>query len=534
MKIKSMLFGSVLGIVSLACSVCTFTFDTSAVWEHIGCLGDLNGDRAVDAEDLNILNQHILGEKPLTQENGYFVDNGYIGIDGSDGFQAGEYLVTADINQDGIVDCFDLVLLRKNVLNNDGPWVWQWFEDERSDFIDAPINDVKKFLPSQGEADLVIFYVDFPDCRYEFTPTAEEIEEIAFGAEDTSDKNYPFDSMSAFYNRSSKGSMSLQGKAYRYTAKNNVSNYDGVSGRINLTMEIYQSLDEYVDFSVFDGNNDGFIDATLVSVPKAAGDDNWWPCAGPVDNDGFYIDGKKLGHLITSNSQINAIDDYLGFNSTVLHEMGHCMGLPDLYLYHGSDTEGMHGTAGSEMMDVDATTDFSGVSKLQLGWYRQHQIQVYDWSQDSQTFTLTNAQTDNGNVVIIPCGELNDRYHSEYMLIEYTTEDRNNSNAGWWQMMSSGIRVYHVDATLHDNGWWTSYKYASGSEFTNNDEGRRFIRVIDDRETDNMYRAGDVVDNNILGFNWYDEFGNQIIDPGVQITVGENNGDNYSITISKK
>lgn len=534
MKIKSMFVGSVLGLAALACSVGIFSFDTSAGWEHIGYLGDLNGDKIVDAEDLKMLNQHILGEKPLTSENGYFVDSGFIGIDGADGFQAGEYLVTADINQDGVVDCFDLTLLRKNILTNDGPWVWQWFDEKESDFIDAPINDVKKYLPSQGEADLVIFYVDFPDCRYEFTPTAEQVEEIAFGAEDTSDKNYPFESMSAFYGRSSKGSMNLQGKAFRYTAENNVADYDGVSGRIGLLMEIYQALDDNVDFSVFDGNNDGFIDATLVSVPKAAGDDNWWPCAGPVDNDSFYVDGKKIGHLITSNSQISAADDYYGFNSTVLHEMGHCMGLPDLYLYHGEDTEGMHGTAGSEMMDVDATTDFSCVSKLQLGWYREDQIQVYDASQGSQTFTLTNAQTDSGNVVIIPCGELDNRYHSEYMLIEYTTQDKNNSNAGWWQMMSSGIRVYHVDATLHDNGWWVAYKYASGSEFTNNDEGRRLIRVIDDREIDNMYRTGDVVDNNISGFNWYDESGNQTIDPGVQIIIGENNGDNYNITISKK
>ena len=110
--------------------------------------------------------------------------------------------------------------------------------------------------------------------------------------------------MNAFYNRSSKGTINLQGKAFRYTAKKNLAEYNNTDGRINLTMEIYQALDESVDFSQFDGNSDGFIDTTLVSVPKAAGDDNWWPCAGPVDNDSFSVDGKKLGHLITSNAQI--------------------------------------------------------------------------------------------------------------------------------------------------------------------------------------------------------------------------------------
>lgn len=520
--------------ISSTLSISVLSLPASAEWQHIGYIGDLNGDKNINIADLVLMNQYVLGRIPLTFENLYYVNNSLIGIDGADGFQAGEYLNIADINQDGEVDCFDFVLLKKNIFLNDSPWIWQWYDDYISDFIDAPINDVKKYLPSQGDANLVIFYVDFPDCHYEYTPTAESIDEIAFGNEDITDANYPFDSLSAFYNRSSKGALNLNGKSFRYTAKNNIASYDGVNGRINLTMEIYQALDEYVDFSQFDGNNDGFIDATLVSVPKAAGDDNWWPCTGPVDNDSFYVDGKKLGHLITSNSQINAADDYYGFNSTVLHEMGHCMGLPDYYLYHGDDTEGMHGTSGSELMDIDATTDFSCVSKLQLGWYRENQIQVYDSSQESQTFTLTNAQTDNGNVVIIPYGELDSKYHGEYMLVEYTTQDRNNSNAGWWQMMSSGIRVYHVDTSLYDNGWWVSYKYASGSEFTDNDNGRRFIRIIDDQEIDNMYRMGDVIDSNISGFNWYDESGYPTIDTGVSISIGEKNNDSYSITITKK
>ena len=100
--------------------------------------------------------------------------------------------------------------------------------------------------------------------------------------------------------------------------------------------------------------------------------------------------------------------------------------------------------------------------------------------------------------------------------------------------MASGIRVYHVDATLHDNGWWVAYKYASGSEFTNNDAGRRLLRIIDDREVDNMYRTGDVVDGSIAGFHWYDENGNQTVETGLQIEIGELVDDRYTITISQK
>lgn len=61
-----------------------------------------------------------------------------------------------------------------------------------------------------------------------------------------------------------------------------------------------------MDFSQFDGNNDGVIDATLFSVPTAAGDDNWWPCAGPIGDSAYTVDGVTIGHIITGNAQIES------------------------------------------------------------------------------------------------------------------------------------------------------------------------------------------------------------------------------------
>lgn len=147
---------------------------------------------------------------------------------------------------------------------------------------------------------------------------------------------------------------------------------------------------------------------------------------------------------------------------------------------------------------------------------------------------MNNAQQDNGNCVIIPNGSLDDKYNSEYFIIEYSTEERNNSNPNYGLKSGSGIRICHVSAELYDNGWWVSYKYASGSEFTKNDSGRRLIRIIDDTNTDNYYRAGDVVDSSISGFKWYDSDDNLTVDPGIKITVGECDNGTYEITVDKK
>lgn len=538
MQKKSFLGKAVSVAASLSLAASVFPLNVSAEREVLGYMGDINHDMLVNTADLVTLSRYLLGTGSL---------------------DGGEY--NADLDKDGYIDSFDLVLLRQYVvgIKEKEPILGEeitttttttattttttttsladittttttvYYEDE---FIDAPIKQVEAYLPSQGEGNLVIFYVDFPDCKYDYAPSESEIDKIAFGEEDLSDANYPFDSMSAFYSRSSKGAMNLQGKTFRYTTKENQSAYD--TDKAKLAMECYNAFKDSEDFSRFDGDHDGYIDATLFTVPTKAGDTDWWPCAGPLGRDEYSVDGVRVGHIITGNAQIESTSDYYNFNSSYLHEMGHCMGLPDYYLYTGDDSEGLHGVAGNELMDTDASSDFSAVSKIQLGWFRKSQIQVYDSSQGSQTFTLSNAQKDGGNCVIIPNGTLDSKYNSEYFVIEFATTDRNNSKPQWWQKTDSGVRVYHVSAELYDNGWWVSYKYASGSEFTNNNNGRRLIRIIDDTDTDNFYRTGDVVDSSISGFKWYDSSDNLTVDPGLKITVGAGNNDTYEITIDKK
>ena len=530
---------------SLVCSAAlafssAVPLSASADWENIGFMGDLNNDKEVNMADLVTLSRHLHGIQPLTDENGYHVQQSFIGINGADGFQAGEYLVTADIDQSGEIDVFDLIQLRKAILQNSGQVVWQWQTEQKipddpiennGDYIGAGVNDVYKYMPSQGTGKMLIIYADFADCKYSYLPSTDEIETIAFGEGDVNSKYFPWESVAGFYERSSKGAMKLEGKAYHYSTSNSVNSYYSVDGQKALLTEACKALDSQIDFRDFDGNSDGYIDTVFVVVPKQSSEDTWWPASVQFANDAYSYDGMKIGHMITGNCQINSSTDYQDFSSTLLHETGHCMGLPDYYRYDRStDFDGLHGTAGSELMD-DTGGDFSCVSKLQLGWYTTDQVQVYKPSEGEKDFKLYNAQTSKGNTLIIPCGDLDNRYHSEYMMVEYTTKEGNNSSPPWYVAMGEGIRVYHVDATLYDNGWWVSYRYASGSEFTDNYEGRRFIRLIDDGDTDNIYKTGDIINGDILGFHWYDDNGRQTVDTGFTIEVGEKSNDSYTITI---
>jgi hypothetical protein len=172
-----------------------------------------------------------------------------------------------------------------------------------------------------------------------------------------------------------------------------------------------------------------------------------------------------------------------------------------------------------------------------LGWYKENQVSVFDESEGTQTFTLYNAQTENGNCVILPYGELDGQYFSEYMMIEYVTPDANNSAINtdmyWWQSVASGIRVYHINATFQDDYWYPGLRYQNGSYYTNyDDDGIRMIRLANDAEGGNVFTTGDVIDGNISGFHWYDASENESVETGYTITVGELKDGAYTITVS--
>ena len=562
---------------SLLLAVSSFPLGAAAAWKQTGLMGDLNGDGAVNVADIVVLSKHLHGTEKLT-ENSIFrlADNtdytlrleGRREVKPAAGTKS---IQKADLDQNGAVEVFDLVALRKVVIS-DIPCgvILKWEEDikptatatttttaatttttttaplppePQKDFIEPPVKNMYGSMPSQGKVNLLVFYVDFPDCKFNYEPTVEEIENITFGPRNEDSANYPFESMSAFYSRASKGALELSGKAYKYTCKHGVDTYGPDIYKSAFAEEVVRNMDSAVDYTQFDADGDKIIDAVLFCVPVLAGNDDWWPCAGQYFGNDMVVDGMQLGHMITGNAAINSFNNYVNFTSTYLHEMGHCMGLPDYYLYTGDeDFEGMHGSAGYDLMD-EAYSDFSAASKLMLGWMREDQVMVYDPSKGDQTFTLVNGQSDGGNCLIIPRGDLNG-YKSEFFVVEYLTLDDNNFQVKphfWWRKTGSGISVKHIEASEITDEYGTFFKYESGQDhYTDNNNGRRFIRLVDDAEDaylkdkDNFFRTGAVISNSINGFAWYDRSGRETVDPGIIITVGENRDNTYTVTVSRK
>ena len=486
-------------------------------------MGDLDRDVSVGITDIIMMQKYLHGIQTLDEEQFWF----------------------ADMNFDEAVNIYDFILLKRAVIS--GEWTPVEYEEEPTetepteepteeetqptepetqetseasgDFITPPIQQVLYNLPSQGTGNVVIFYIDFPDQKYSYSPTAEQLNQIAFGAEDESNSNYPFESMKAFYERSSKGIMNLEGQAFRYTAKNNMSYYN--EKKDELAQECYAAFDGEVDFSQFDGDGDGDIDVTLLTVPTIEGGDewasDWWPCAGATGYEGTVADGMKMGHLITGNAQIVSETNYSNFTSSYQHEMGHCMGLPDYYRYTADASEehdGMPGAAGCELMD-EGSGDLSACSKLLLGWLAEGEIQMY--SGGTQHFSLTSMQQ-SPSCVLIPRTQ-GAGFLSEYFLIEYVTQEGNNTAAS-----GNGIRILHVQAEVSEGAHGMEFSYNNyGLHYDQSNEKQRVLRLVNDY---GLFYPGtkglqytDRIDGSIAGFHWYDAEGDLTAETGLTLRI---------------
>lgn len=434
----------------------------------------------------------------------------------------------SDVNKDSTVDVSDVVCLRRYLANNaNAGYIGSLYSDgsDSENFIASPISQLKPTMPSQGTVKVPIFSIQFPDCTFSQPMSADQIKECTFGAEDKSSPFYPNESMTAYFNRASYGALNLTGDVFTYTAKESISSYS--KDKDKLVKEVLSALDSSIDFSVYDANHDGKIDASIFSVPEGASNDDWWPCSGGFGDPSYTVDGVGVGNIMVGNSIPSNRSD---FNGTWTHELGHAMGLPDYYKYNSTnDFEGFHGDAGYERMD-EATGDFSQFSKLMFGWLKPSQIQVYDSSKGSTTFTLKSG-SESGNCVIIPNGTLDSNYLSEYFIIEYVTPSSNYDNK-WISDGNKGIRIFHVDADLYTDDWGgKTFAYENYSPlYTKGDTGKRVVRLVNDGN--GFFGTGDIINSSTQGFDWYDSNGQETVNPNVSVSVGNLNNGEFSVTVS--
>ncbi len=338
----------------------------------------------------------------------------------------------------------------------------------------------------------LVFLVDFvnlpsgmPNREY----SKEQFQQLLFESDLESDGSTlpPIYDMSVrdYFNEISNGNLEIFGDNESIvdwtTVSQNYSYYvDGEQGTGSgthgiersaaaLVVEIAMEVESDVDFSNFDGDEDGAVDLVILIVEGwgDGDDDQFWPhmslihatgvneCRGiceidpnaPTNDAGYFsLDGVAIKEYIVIPEQFHM--DYFGVGEnyihpigTICHEMGHVLGLPDLYDTSENSAAGIGewGLMGSGNWQRPTSPAYmSAWSRYQLGFINPI---IIDAVVNNEEILLPAESDEEGFLaMILP---MDSNMPQEYLILE----NRQKLVADQY-LEKSGLLVWHIDETI--------------------------------------------------------------------------------------
>ena len=340
-------------------------------------------------------------------------------------------------------------------------------------------------LPTIGSPATLTILIDFNDVRANTTHPSisrEDVHDNIYGDGTTAAANYfPFESVRGYYSRASQGKFTLRGNTLGfYTLPNNKDDYIPATDTsynqnqaiFDIVVEALESFDATHDFSQYDNDNDGTIDA--INIIYAGDPDNWgdfyWGYQWSFFVDGVSqntFDGKKLGDFSWQwlKTRANGTD----FDPLVLiHETGHLLGLPDLYDY--TDNEGVIGGVGGLDMMAGNKGNINGFFRWILEWIPVDLVS--SGTSVQRTLVASSDLSSDANKAIAVFPNLTDDPYQEFFLVE--NRQRVGNDSGQSNMPSDGLVIWHVDATLNPSQ--TNFLYSNADR--DGDGTRKLVRLV--------------------------------------------------------
>jgi len=151
----------------------------------------------------------------------------------------------------------------------------------------------RRGLPAQGNPKMLVLLIEFAEYPHKDADTAEVMRDKIFN----SGSYVPYESLSAYYRRSSYGKLNIEGNVLGwYNAGWRSDVPETGKGREELVRKAIQNYPDH-DFSQYDNNNDGTVDYFAVIWTGPAGEwaTFWWGLKLEFSDKGFEAGGKKLG-----------------------------------------------------------------------------------------------------------------------------------------------------------------------------------------------------------------------------------------------
>lgn len=329
-------------------------------------------------------------------------------------------------------------------------------------------------LPTTGTPRVLTLLIDFEGRRANVRHpqiTADRIRQNIYGDGTAEAQDFrPFESVNSYYERASEGRLDLQGDVvgfYNYPGtQESVASFSSEPDNavlFDLIADALRAFDATTDFSQYDNDGDGYIDALNVIYSGERG--NWstfwwaykWQFFSPASQRTFF-DGKRLSTFTFQSLDTRANNSDFD-PQTLIHETGHLLGLPDLYDYkRGQGNEG--GVGGFDIMDANKGNP-NAFFRWMMDWIQPEIVAAGAPVERSLRASGDMTAGDEAKAIVI-FPEARQTPFQEFFLVE--NRHRIGNDGGQSFLPSDGLAIWHVDATLD----------ATGGNFRYNNTDRSF------------------------------------------------------------
>lgn len=309
-------------------------------------------------------------------------------------------------------------------------------------------------IPSSGEQRSLVILVNFSDCAFTTVddPQAfytrmlnEEGFTYSNGANGSARDYYIASSFGQYYPTFDVAGPVTLSQSYAYYGANDSEGYEYNSRLASMVEEACTLVDDEVDFSQYDSNNDGVVDNIFFFYAGYGEADSYkkntiWPhSAYYMDDFGgrLALDGKYINSYACTN-EINANNEQTAGIGTFVHEYGHVLGLPDLYDVNYSSATFTPGyfdlMDGGEYNNNGHTPPlFSAWERGEMGW-----LDFIELSSAADTTMLSLLELSNSNMAYRVSVDGTDG--NEYYVLE------NRQKKGWDAYLPGhGMLMWHID-----------------------------------------------------------------------------------------
>ena len=339
-------------------------------------------------------------------------------------------------------------------------------------------------MPSKGDVNVLVIPVAIGSNKAT-SSMLDVIKDAFFGTSEETG----WESLKSYYQKSSNGQLNISGtvtpwyyaeESQSYYAKYS-DNDDYIYGSTIIMEEALTFFKNTYDYSDFDSNNDGYIDAVYLVYNVGIGGNGsfsqenfYWAYTAWDTNviNRNYADTLGYSYVFLSYDFFNDPFEYANIDplintQTLIHETGHLMNLDDLYDYDDYDSFGNDGGyCAVDMMDWNIG-DHGPYTKMLLGWVKPIEITK------SGIYEIPAFITSNTCFVIGTDKHFNSVF-SEYYLIDYYTFAGLNSidipEFLETKDKYAGIRISLVNATLTEEDEFLPY-------FINNNSDSKYKQI---------------------------------------------------------